>query len=166
MTTQHIGAAGEILVQYRLLKLEIDSARLTTDSGVDLVVYSPSDGSATTMQVKTMRSPTPAGGTGKAAVGWNFPHDCKADLLAVTLLSTDEVWLFTLAEAQKLAQQHTSSGSRRLYWYTDETMHHVGGVPLKTVDLDAYKLENRAGSMFLHPAPTPVGVPVAGLCDA
>ena len=33
MTTQHIGAAGELLVQYRLLKLGIDSARLTTDAG-------------------------------------------------------------------------------------------------------------------------------------
>ncbi|MGV0872113.1 hypothetical protein [Mycolicibacterium sp. XJ879] len=30
--TQAIGAAGELLVQYQLLKLGIDSARLTTDS--------------------------------------------------------------------------------------------------------------------------------------
>jgi hypothetical protein len=29
VTTQHIGAAGELLVQYRLLKVGIDSARLT-----------------------------------------------------------------------------------------------------------------------------------------
>jgi hypothetical protein len=36
VTTQHIGAAGELLVQYRLLKLGIDSARLTSDVGVDL----------------------------------------------------------------------------------------------------------------------------------
>jgi len=33
MNTQHIGAAGELLVQYQLLKLGIDSARLTTDAG-------------------------------------------------------------------------------------------------------------------------------------
>jgi hypothetical protein len=150
VTTQHIGAAGEILVQYQLLKLEIDSARLTTDSGVDLVVYSPFDASATTVQVKTMRIPTPAGGTGKLSIGVNFPNDCKADLLAVTLLSTNDVWLFTLAEAQALAQQHTSSGSRRLYWYTDATMNQVNGVPLKMADLDLYKLENRAASMFLR----------------
>jgi hypothetical protein len=32
MNTQHIGAAGELLVQYQLLKLGIDSARLTTDA--------------------------------------------------------------------------------------------------------------------------------------
>ena len=151
VTTQHIGAAGEILVQYRLLKLEIDSARLTTDSGVDLVVYSPTDGSATTVQVKTVRSPTPAGGTGKAAIGWNFPHDCRAEVLAFTLLSTDDVWLFTLAEARLLAQQHTDSGLRRLYWYTDESINQLSGVPLKMADLDAYKLEVRAAPMFLHP---------------
>ena len=39
--TQAIGAAGELLVQYQLLKLGIDSARLTTDSGIDLVMYVP-----------------------------------------------------------------------------------------------------------------------------
>jgi hypothetical protein len=52
MNTQHIGAAGELLVQYQLVKLGIDSARLTTDAGVDLVVYAPGDQSARTVQVK------------------------------------------------------------------------------------------------------------------
>jgi len=37
MNTQDIGAAGELLVQYELLKLGIDSPRLTTDAGVDPV---------------------------------------------------------------------------------------------------------------------------------
>ena len=41
MSTQHIGAAGELLVQYQLLKMGIDSARMTTDAGIDLVVYPP-----------------------------------------------------------------------------------------------------------------------------
>lgn len=36
-TTQQIGAAGELLVQYKLLKLGIDSSAMTTDSGIDLV---------------------------------------------------------------------------------------------------------------------------------
>ena len=30
-----------LLVQYQLLKMGIDSARMTTDAGVDLVVYAP-----------------------------------------------------------------------------------------------------------------------------
>ncbi len=49
MSTQHIGAAGELLVQYQLLKMGIDSARMTTDAGVDLVVYAPGDRSASTV---------------------------------------------------------------------------------------------------------------------
>lgn len=52
-TTQHIGAAGGLLVQYRLLKFGIDSARLTTDSGIDLVAYAPGSSTAVTIQVKT-----------------------------------------------------------------------------------------------------------------
>ncbi len=41
--TQALGAAGELLVQYQLLKHGIDSAHLTTDSGIDLVMYVPGD---------------------------------------------------------------------------------------------------------------------------
>ena len=63
MSTQHIGAAGELLVQYQLLKMGIDSA-LTTDAGVDLVVYAPRDGSAFTVQVKT---------NVRQAIGWARP---------------------------------------------------------------------------------------------
>lgn len=36
--TQAIGAAGEPLMRYQLLKLRVDSVRLTTDSGIDLVM--------------------------------------------------------------------------------------------------------------------------------
>lgn len=55
--TQVIGAAGELLVQYQLLKHEIDSARLTTDSGIDLVMYVPGTREAMTVQVKAMQEP-------------------------------------------------------------------------------------------------------------
>jgi hypothetical protein len=152
VSTQHIGAAGELLVQYQRLKLEIDSARLTTDSGVDLVVYSPADGRATTVQVKTMRAPVPAGGRGRSAVGWPFPHDCPAAILALTLLSLDQVWIFTLDEARTLAQQHTENGRRRLYWYMDDETRQVDGVPKKIGDMISYRLENRA--QFMFPAKT------------
>ena len=122
MTTQHIGAAGELLVQYQLLKLDVDSARLTTDSGIDLVIYSPLNIRATSVQAKTARTPGPSGGRGRDAVGWNFLHETKAELLALVLLSTDTVWLRTLDKAQQLAQQHTTGGIRKIYWYTDETI--------------------------------------------
>jgi hypothetical protein len=116
MSTQHIGAAGELLVQYQLLKIGVDSARMTTDSGVDLVVYAPGDRSASTVQVKTNMGPKPAGGRGPLSRGWFFPDQCPAQLLALVVLDTDTAWLFTLEEAQALAQQHSGRGIRQLYW--------------------------------------------------
>jgi hypothetical protein len=150
VTTQHIGAAGELLVQYQLLKLGIDSARLTTDSGVDLVVYSPVTGHATTVQVKTVFGPAPSGGRGRLAIGWSFPHDLRAELLAVVLLSEDEAWLFTADEARAVAQQHHPTGSRRLYWYTDADIPQRDGVPLKQGDMTGYLLQARAADFFLR----------------
>lgn len=147
-TTQHIGAAGELLVQYQLLKLGIDSARLTTDAGIDLVVYAPGTGAATTVQVKTVERATPAGGRGRLAIGWNFPHDTPATLLAFTYLQEDTVWLFTVADARRVAQQHTSSGQRRLYWYTDLSTPQRDGVPLLQPDLDWHLLQYRAPVLF------------------
>lgn len=117
MTTQHIGAAGELLVQYELLKLNIDSARLTTDSGIDLVVYSPGTAAATTVQVKTNLAAKPAGGKGQLSRGWKFPHTCPAQLLALVALDCDSVWLFTLAEARERAQQLSPMGIHNLYWF-------------------------------------------------
>ena len=39
LTTQQRGRCGELLVQYILLKHGIESAPLTTDTGIDLVAY-------------------------------------------------------------------------------------------------------------------------------
>lgn len=116
MSTQHIGAAGELLVQYQLLKLGIDSARMTTDAGIDLVVYAPGDRSASTVQVKANLAPKMAGGRGPLSRGWYFPHQCPAQLVALVALDTDTVWLFTLDEARGLAQQHSDRGNRQIYW--------------------------------------------------
>lgn len=148
MTTQHIGSAGELLVQYRLLKLGIDSARLTTDSGVDLVVYSPADGRAHTVQVKTVALAMPAGGKGRLAVGWAFPRDLRAEYLAVVRLDVDEVWIFTANEARGLAQQRPETGAWRLYWYANADVRQVDGVPLRQDDMRGYLLEVRAAALF------------------
>lgn len=120
MGTLGIGAAGELLVQYRLLKHGIDSARLTTDSGIDLVMYLPGDQVAATIQVKAVQKPGPAGGKGKPALGWRFPHNCPAQWLAFVDLSTDSVWLLTIDRARELAQQHHPNDGRLLYWYVGD----------------------------------------------
>ena len=121
LRTQAIGAAGELLVQYKLLKLDIDSARLTTDSGIDLVMYVPGSQQAHTVQVKTQQKPVPAGGTGKPIRSWYFPHDLLAQWLALVDLSTDRVWLFTRDEACRWAQQLSPGGIHQIYWYPDES---------------------------------------------
>src|SRR5712692_6750692 len=41
LTKTQIGRCGEMLVQYHLLRAGIESAPMTTDTGVDLVAYLP-----------------------------------------------------------------------------------------------------------------------------
>jgi hypothetical protein len=145
MNSQHIGAAGELLVQYRLLKLGIDSARLTTDAGIDLVVYAPADRSAITVQVKANFGPKPAGGKGPLNRSWYFPHAYPAQLLALVALDVDAVWIFTIDGARELAQQHSEKGMRQLYWRRDR----VDATPRRFEDeMDCYRLEHRAGRLF------------------
>lgn len=120
MNSLGIGAAGELLVQYKLLKHGIDSSRMTVDAGIDLVMYVSSTREPATIQVKTKERPSPAGGSGKLSLGWFFPDTCPAQWLAFCDLSTDGAWLFTIDEAREFAQQHNAKGNRQLYWYVDD----------------------------------------------
>ena len=147
MTTQHIGAAGELLVQYRLLKVGIDSARLTTDAGIDLVVYAPGSAEATTVQVKANLAAKPAGGKGQLSRGWDFPHACPAQLMALVALDSDCVWLFTMPEARDLAQQHSPKGIRKLYWFVEPPTGGAAGARHE-VEMSQFLLENRAPLLF------------------
>jgi hypothetical protein len=147
VTTQHTGAAGELLVQYRLLKIGIDSARLTTDAGIDLVVYAPGCAEATTVQVKANLSAKRAGGKGQMSRGWDFPHACPAQLLALVALDSDRVWLFTLAEARELAQQHSPNGIRKLYWFVDLPTGGAVGARYEN-EMTEYLIEHRAPELF------------------
>lgn len=148
MTTLHTGAAGELLVQYRLLKIGIDSARLTTDAGIDLVVYAPGNAKATTVQVKANLAAKPAGGKGQLSRGWDFPHACPAELLALVALDSDCVWLFTLEEARELAQQHSPKGIRKLYWFVDLPTGGAVGARHES-EMTQYLIERRAPQFFL-----------------
>lgn len=147
MTTQHIGAAGELLVQYQLLKIGIDSARLTTDAGIDLVVCAPSNAEATTVQVKANLAAKPAGGKGQLSRGWDFPHSCPAQLLALVALDCDAVWLFTMAEARDLAQQHSPKGIRKLYWFLDPPTGGAAGARHQN-EMAQFMLGARAPLLF------------------
>ena len=118
LTTQQIGRLGELLVQYELLRHGIDSAPMTTDTGIDLVAYSPDKKASFTIQVKANLAPKPGGGKGSAAVDWWVDEDCPAEWIAFADISTRRVWLLTREELDSAAQQR-SNGRLHLYMYTD-----------------------------------------------
>ena len=127
LTTQHIGRLGELLVQYELLLHGIDSAPMTTDSGVDLVAYSAARGRSFTIQVKTNLAPKPGGGKGMPAIDWWVDDICPAEIFALVDISTRRVWLFEKEEFRSVAQQR-SSGRAHLYMYAGsdlESRHYL-----------------------------------------
>ena len=136
---QIIGASGEAFVTYKLLKHSVDSARMTTDAGVDVLMYVPGSREAATIQVKAQWEPVPAGGKSELAYGWTFDHDSPADYLAVVDLSRDLAWLFTIDEARHWAQQHHSSGKRRLYWYPDDAA--VKSTSRREADMQDFQID-------------------------
>jgi hypothetical protein len=146
-TKQHIGKAGELLVQYKLLKHGIDSSSMTTDSGIDLVGYSPRNLKAYTIQVKTQEKPAPGGGRGKLVLGWYLKEHSPADLIATADLSSDSVWVFTYAEFVELAQQHSANGVYQLYMWVDETVKTKKALALKS-QFSNYLLEERVKTFF------------------
>ena len=150
LSKAQIGRCGELLTQYELLRAGIESAAMTTDSGIDLVAYVPGSDKALTIQVKTNLKPKPSGGKGPPSVSWYIPDDSPADLFAFVHLEDRKIWLIKKDELPDLAQQHAngkyhwfmkldpSSTSRRdgkrvhAYEFTglllENRVHEVGGV--------------------------------------
>ena len=150
MKTAQIGAAGALLVQYRLLKCGIDSAAMTTDDGIDLVAYSPRLQAAVTIQVKTVLKPKPGGGKGKLTNDWWLRENSPADLVALGDLSTDRIWLFRHEEFVAEAQQR-SGGRAHLYFYLDQTAR----VPARSTEahFERFLIERRIDELFGAPEP-------------
>ena len=88
----------ELLVQYRLLKHGIESAPMTTDSGIDLVAYAPLEKRAVTIQVKSNKQAKAVGGKGQKALNWFHLEISPAEMVALVDLENDRVWLFRHAE--------------------------------------------------------------------
>ncbi|MBI3152630.1 MAG: hypothetical protein HYZ21_10890 [Chloroflexi bacterium] len=145
---QQIGKAGELLLQYKLLLRGVESAPMTTDSGVDLVVFSPRKQEAITIQIKTNLKPKPAGGKGKLTLDWWIPDTSPAQLIAVTDLSTERIWLFKLSEIHDLEMQHPK-GRYHIYMTIDPTMR-PSKQRRRTFDyeFEQYRLENRFHELF------------------
>ena len=118
LRTAQIGKCGELLVQYRLLLLGIETAPMSTDTGIDLVAYAPHQQAALTIQVKSNLKAKPGGGRGKANLDWWLRDDSPAQLVALVDLSSETVWLLTHAELAAHAQQKPK-GRLHFYMHTD-----------------------------------------------
>jgi hypothetical protein len=148
MTTSQIGKLGELLVQFRLLEIGIESAHLTTDSGIDLVAYSPSRKEVTTIQVKTNFKPKPGGGKGKPALDWWIPENSPAKAYALVDVSERRIWIFSREEIQTRAQQK-SKGGFHLYMYTGTDVKRRKNVSAAQVnEFEEFLLEKHASSLF------------------
>ncbi|MFA6310205.1 MAG: hypothetical protein WCV99_09035 [Sterolibacterium sp.] len=148
MKTAQIGKCGELLVQYQLLLRGVESAHLTTDSGVDLVAYSPRNARPITIQVKTNLKAKAAGGKGKEGLDWWVPEDSPAHYFAFVDLSSQRIWMLSKTEVSALAQQ-TSNSRHHLYMYIDPTVKPIKtGRPVHSYEFEKYLLQNRAHDVF------------------
>ena len=148
LSTQQIGKLGELLVQYRLLLIGIESAHLTTDSGIDLVAYSHSRKEAITIQVKTNLKPKPGGGKGKLALDWWVPDNSPAEIFALVDLSENRIWVFTRDEMKAKAQQQPE-GRLHFYIHTEQKVKRRKDAPAASLqDFENFLLENRVGTLF------------------
>lgn len=147
MKTAQIGKCGELLVQYKLLLLCIESAPLTTDSGIDLVAYSPQNKIPVTIQVKTNLRAKRGGGKGKEALDWWVPEDNPAKCVALVDLSTERVWLLSQVDISKLSQQK-SNGRYHFYMYIDPKVTPRSGRLAHSYDFEKYLLQNCAHKFF------------------
>ena len=121
---------------------------MSTDSGIDLVAYSPLRKHPTTIQVKTNLKPKPSGGSGKAGLDWWVPEDSPAEYVAFVNLETQKLWLMTLPELKKYAQQNPT-GRFHFYMYTDPSAKPRKSERLSyAYEFEAFLLENRISKLF------------------
>ncbi|WP_257311312.1 hypothetical protein [Geothrix fuzhouensis] len=152
LTTAQIGKCGELLVQLQLLRSGVESAPLTTDSGVDLVAYSPFLERPISIQVKTNQQAKPSGGKGRLGLDWWVPEDCPAQLVALVDLSSDLIWVFSMEQIKNLAQQNPS-GRYHLYMYLDSSDSPKKNTRLLfSQEFAPYLLRSRIHELFGVPA--------------
>lgn len=117
LSTAAIGRAGELLTQFQFLREGIESAPMTTDTGVDLVAYW--NGRAVTIQVKTVLDWKPAGGKGKHTATWWVNDSKRVDYAAFAHLTEGRVWFLSWKEVLRMAFQHNAKGNMHIGFYRD-----------------------------------------------
>ena len=148
LSTQQIGRCGELLVQHKLLLHGVESAPMTTDSGIDLVAFSSQTCRALTIQVKTSHKPKPSGGKGKPTLDWWMPEDSPAEIFAFVELEKNQVWLLKRDEMPALAQQ-ISRGRYHLCMIPEKPQHkRKDGKAIYVDEFSQFYLENRMYELF------------------
>ncbi len=147
MNNQQIGRCGELLLQYKLLMLGIESSQMKTGTGIDLVAYSSRNRRALTVQVKTNASPSPSGDNGKLSLGWWVPEDCPADLVAFVDLASSSVWLFSSGEISKYSQKRYR-GRHHFCFYVDPTININAEKFTHQLHFEEFVVEKRAQVFF------------------
>jgi len=148
LTTQQIGKCGELLVQYHLLQNGVESAPMTTDSGIDLVAYSSKGKKALTIQVKTNLKPTPGGGRGKLSVTWWVPQNSDAELFAFVDLSKEQIWIVKNEEIESLAQQNPPGRYHLIMVLDPDAKDRKDKKKFRMFEFERFKLENRLHKLF------------------
>ncbi len=120
---------------------------MTTDSGVDLVAYSPLNGKALTIQVKTNLKAKPGGGKGKAALDWWIAKDSPAQYVAFVELGEKRIWLFAHPQIASFAQQ-TSRGRHHFYMYLSPDVKTKTGKASHCCDFDQFLFAARLEEVF------------------
>jgi len=120
---------------------------MSTDTGVDLVAYSPKLAQAITIQIKTNLHAKLSGGKGKEALDWWVPESVPAALIALVDLSSEKVWLFKREELFELAQQK-SSGRVHLYMYTDPSAKPAKERLAHAYEFEHFIISNRVSELF------------------
>ena len=127
---------------------------MTTDAGVDLVVYAPHSKRALTVQVKTNLRPKPAGGKGKLALDWWLPLDSPAELVGIVNLESDQAWLLTRQEFFDQAQQRPP-GRVHFYFYVDPDYAPADGSHERK--FEPFSIERRVTELFGNTPSSPLG---------
>jgi len=142
MSTAQIGQCGVLLVRYKLLLHGIESAPMTTDTGIDLVASSSKGESIRTIQVKSRLR---LAGSRKTLM-WSIKHDSPADLAALVDINDHKVWLMTMGQFKKLAQQKSRKITASLYFHRNpktKTKHRS-----HEFQYEKYLLENIVHKFF------------------
>ena len=137
-----IGRCGELLVQLELLKRGIESSALTTDTGIDLVAYFNEKSKALTIQVKCNLKAKPGGGKGRPHLDWWIPLECPADIVALSELEENRIWLFTASEIRACAQQQTEGRIHMMMAIEIDTPKRRDGKPSNINEFDQYLINN------------------------